>query len=160
MEKALIDTDIWLDIMRGLHPRVREHAEVYWNAFGRFTLSVITVAEVVRGLVKRQQVEAGTVACGDGGVRNSTDRSGGRGLGRRVVCAFRVGGHTDRALGSADSGDGVALSAGIGVSECASLCACGGGGLPPAHSELAGGGIEAVVTGDPTRGNQVASASA
>jgi hypothetical protein len=29
MEKALIDTDIWLDIMKGVHPRVREHAEVY-----------------------------------------------------------------------------------------------------------------------------------
>jgi|GEM_PF-263237 len=58
MEKALIDTDIWLDIMKGVHPRVREHAEVYWNTFGQFTLSVITVAEVVRGLVKRQRVEA------------------------------------------------------------------------------------------------------
>jgi tRNA(fMet)-specific endonuclease VapC len=58
MEKALIDTDIWLDIMKGVHPRVREHAEVYWNTFEQFTLSVITVAEVVRGLVKRQRVEA------------------------------------------------------------------------------------------------------
>jgi len=58
MEKALIDTDIWLDIMKGVYLRVREHAEVYWNTFGQFTLSVITVAEVVRGLVKRQQVGA------------------------------------------------------------------------------------------------------
>ena len=58
MEKALIDTDIWLDIVKGVHPRVREHAEVYWNTFGQFTLSAITVAEVVRGLAKRQQVEA------------------------------------------------------------------------------------------------------
>jgi tRNA(fMet)-specific endonuclease VapC len=37
---------------------VRERAEVYWNTFGQFTLSAITVAEVVRGLAKRQQVEA------------------------------------------------------------------------------------------------------
>jgi hypothetical protein len=40
MEKALIDTDIWLDIMKGVHSRVREHAEVYWNAFGQFTLKI------------------------------------------------------------------------------------------------------------------------
>ncbi|OYT72708.1 MAG: VapC toxin family PIN domain ribonuclease [Armatimonadetes bacterium JP3_11] len=58
MEKALIDTDIWLDIMKGVHPRVRERAAIYWDAFGQFTLSVITVAEVVRGLAKRQQAEA------------------------------------------------------------------------------------------------------
>ncbi|MEN3001087.1 MAG: PIN domain-containing protein [Armatimonadota bacterium] len=58
MERALIDTDIWLDIMKGVHPRVREHADAYWNVYGRFTLSVITVAEVVRGLVRRQQSEA------------------------------------------------------------------------------------------------------
>ena len=58
MEKALIDTDIWLDIVKGVHPRVRERAEVYWNTFGQFTLSAITVAEVVRGLAKRRQVEA------------------------------------------------------------------------------------------------------
>ena len=40
MEKALIDTDIWLDIIKGVHSRVREHAEVYWNAFGQFTLKI------------------------------------------------------------------------------------------------------------------------
>ena len=45
-------------------------------------------------------------------------------------------------------------SAGIGVSECAPLRACGGGGLSVACGELAGGGIEAVVTIDHTRGNQ------
>jgi len=52
MEKALIDTDIWLDIMKGVSPRVREHADAYWAVHGVFTLSVITVAEVVRGLVR------------------------------------------------------------------------------------------------------------
>ncbi len=58
MEKALIDTDIWLDIMKGVHPQVREWADAYWAQHRRFTLSVITVAEVVRGFVRRQQEEA------------------------------------------------------------------------------------------------------
>jgi tRNA(fMet)-specific endonuclease VapC len=57
MDKALIDTDIWLEIMRGAHPGVRARANAYWAAHGTFTLSVITVAEVVRGLVRRQRVD-------------------------------------------------------------------------------------------------------
>ncbi len=57
MEKALIDTDIWLDIMRGVHPGVQARANAYWAVHGTFTLSVITVAEVVRGLVRRQRAD-------------------------------------------------------------------------------------------------------
>ncbi|BCW97160.1 MAG: PIN domain-containing protein [Fimbriimonadales bacterium] len=57
MEKALIDTDIWLDIMRGAYPVVQARANAYWTVYGTYTLSVITVAEVVRGLVRRQRAD-------------------------------------------------------------------------------------------------------
>ncbi|MCL6533759.1 MAG: PIN domain-containing protein [Armatimonadetes bacterium] len=57
MEKALIDTDIWLDIMRGVLPGVQARANAYWAVHGTFTLSVITMAEVVRGLVRRQRAD-------------------------------------------------------------------------------------------------------
>jgi len=148
VEKALIDTDIWLDIVKGVHPRVRERAEVYWNTFGQFTLSAITVAEVVRGLAKRQQVEALAQwrAQMEGLEILPIDWAVGDLAGE--LYARLDGGHAHRTLGSADSGDGVVSSAGVGVSKCASLCACGGGGLSPAHSELAGGGIEARLTID------------
>jgi predicted nucleic acid-binding protein len=57
MRKALIDTDIWLEIARGVNPAVRAHANDYWATHGTFTLSVITVAEIVRGLVRQQRMD-------------------------------------------------------------------------------------------------------
>ena len=57
MKKALIDTDIWLEIVRGVNPAVRMHANEYWATHGTFTLSVITVAEIVRGLVRQQRMD-------------------------------------------------------------------------------------------------------
>jgi len=57
MEKALVDTDIWLEIVRGVNPTVQARANAYWALHGTFTLSVITVAEVVRGLARRQRAD-------------------------------------------------------------------------------------------------------
>jgi predicted nucleic acid-binding protein len=42
--------------MKGLDPQVVARAHEYDVAFGRFTISVVTVMEVVRGLQKKQAV--------------------------------------------------------------------------------------------------------
>ena len=55
MEKALIDTDIWFDIGQGTVARVRENADAYWAQYGVFTIAAVSVAEIVRGLVRRNQ---------------------------------------------------------------------------------------------------------
>lgn len=53
MEKALIDTDIWFDILRGVRPQVMAYADAYLESYGYFTISAVTVAEFVRGIVRR-----------------------------------------------------------------------------------------------------------
>jgi tRNA(fMet)-specific endonuclease VapC len=54
MNKALLDTDIYSEILRAVNATVIGHATTYRQAHGRLTLSVITVMEMVKGL---QQVQ-------------------------------------------------------------------------------------------------------
>ncbi|HWG46903.1 MAG TPA: type II toxin-antitoxin system VapC family toxin [Gemmataceae bacterium] len=54
MNKSLIDTDILSEIGKGIDPNVVRNATAYRNAFGQYTLSVITVMEVVQGFQKKQ----------------------------------------------------------------------------------------------------------
>ena len=54
MNKALIDTDILSEMGKGIDPKVTQNATDYRSAFGRYTLSTITVMEVVRGFQKNQ----------------------------------------------------------------------------------------------------------
>ncbi len=49
MNKALLDTDIISEIGKGINPTVAANATTYRRAFGRYTLSVISVTEIVRG---------------------------------------------------------------------------------------------------------------
>lgn len=56
MNKALIDTDIFSEIGRGVDRMVVQHAASYRRAYGRYTLSAITVMEIVRGLQRKQAV--------------------------------------------------------------------------------------------------------
>ena len=53
MNKALIDTDIFSEITKGVNPTVAAHAMAYRAAFGRYTISAVTFMEVVRGYRKR-----------------------------------------------------------------------------------------------------------
>ncbi len=53
MQRALIDTDIWIDILNGHPPVVAERANAYWEVHRTFTISALTVTELVRGFVKR-----------------------------------------------------------------------------------------------------------
>ncbi len=54
MNKVLLDTDIFSEIGRGVDRTVIQNAMSYHGAFGRYTVSVITVMEIVRGLQKKQ----------------------------------------------------------------------------------------------------------
>ena len=56
MNKSLLDTDILSEIGKGIHPNVVRNATAYRNAFGRYTLSVISIMEVVRGFQNKQSV--------------------------------------------------------------------------------------------------------
>jgi len=56
MDKALLDTDIFSEVLKGVHPAVAAQAAAYHAAFGHHTISLITVLEVVKGYhkVKRE----------------------------------------------------------------------------------------------------------
>src|SRR5882724_12373039 len=55
VDKALLDTDIFSEILKGIDQNVVAHATAYRAAFGRYTISVITVMEIVKGLHKLQR---------------------------------------------------------------------------------------------------------
>jgi tRNA(fMet)-specific endonuclease VapC len=52
MPKSLLDTDIFSEILKGVDQVVVQRAIDYRAAFGRYTISAITVMEVVKGLHK------------------------------------------------------------------------------------------------------------
>jgi predicted nucleic acid-binding protein len=56
MNKVIIDTDIFSEILKWKHTEVIENANTYLNNFDKYTISVITVLEIVKGLhkVKRE----------------------------------------------------------------------------------------------------------
>ncbi len=55
MPKALLDTDIYSEILRGVNTAVTGNAAAYRSVYGCFSLSVITVMEMVKGLQKVQR---------------------------------------------------------------------------------------------------------
>lgn len=56
MNKALLDTDILSEIGKGFDRNVASNATAYRSAFGRYTISVITIMEVVRGFHRKQSL--------------------------------------------------------------------------------------------------------
>jgi tRNA(fMet)-specific endonuclease VapC len=56
MNKALLDTDIYSEVLRGVNPTVVGHANAYRWDHGRLTISVITLMEMIKGFQKIQQV--------------------------------------------------------------------------------------------------------
>ncbi len=54
MNKSILDTDIFSEITKAVNPTVIAHATAYRQAFSRYTLSVVTFMEVVRGYQKKQ----------------------------------------------------------------------------------------------------------
>lgn len=55
MDKALLDTDIFSEILKGMDQNVVAKATAYRAAFGHYTISTITVMEIVKGLHKLQR---------------------------------------------------------------------------------------------------------
>jgi tRNA(fMet)-specific endonuclease VapC len=54
LNKALLDTDIFSDIIKGVNPTVAGHATAYRKAFSRYTISAVTYMEMVRGYQKKR----------------------------------------------------------------------------------------------------------
>jgi tRNA(fMet)-specific endonuclease VapC len=58
MERTLLDTDIFSEVLKKKHPRVVVNAREYHQRFGRYTISTITVLEIVKGFHKiNQEIE-------------------------------------------------------------------------------------------------------
>lgn len=58
MERSLLDTDTFSEVLKGRHVRICSTAEAYLSVFGRFTLSVTSATELIDGLRrKRRDVE-------------------------------------------------------------------------------------------------------
>jgi len=57
MRKALLDTDIFSEILKGKDPQVAVRASLYRAAFRQYTISTITVVEIVKGLHKTNHTE-------------------------------------------------------------------------------------------------------
>ncbi|MEO6807495.1 MAG: type II toxin-antitoxin system VapC family toxin [Isosphaeraceae bacterium] len=54
MNKALLDTDIFSELGKAVDQIVVRNGVSYRGVFGRYTISVITVMEVIRGFQKKQ----------------------------------------------------------------------------------------------------------
>lgn len=54
MNKAILDTDILSEIIKGVDQTVAANAKTYRRAFGHYTLAAVTVMEIVRGYQKKQ----------------------------------------------------------------------------------------------------------
>jgi tRNA(fMet)-specific endonuclease VapC len=52
VNKALLDTDIYSEVLKAVDPNVARNAATYRKANGVLTISVITVMEVIQGLQK------------------------------------------------------------------------------------------------------------
>jgi tRNA(fMet)-specific endonuclease VapC len=52
LNKSLLDTDIYSEILKAIDQNVTRNATAYRQALGRLTFSVITVMEIIQGLQK------------------------------------------------------------------------------------------------------------
>ncbi len=55
MNKTLLDTDILSEILKGKNADIIKRAGDYRAAFGQYTVSVITITEIVKGFHKIQR---------------------------------------------------------------------------------------------------------
>lgn len=53
--RTVIDTDIWSEIFKGKSPTVSKRASTYLAQHGRYTLTAVTVFEVIQGLHRMQR---------------------------------------------------------------------------------------------------------
>lgn len=53
MDRALLDTDTFSEILKAKNPQVAKNATAYRQQFGSYTISAVTVTELVKGFQKR-----------------------------------------------------------------------------------------------------------
>ena len=58
MKKTLLDTDIFSEILKQKHQQVSLAAQQYHQAFGMYTVSTITILEIIKGFHKVRREEA------------------------------------------------------------------------------------------------------
>jgi tRNA(fMet)-specific endonuclease VapC len=56
--KALLDTDMLSEVLKSKDPHVVARARAYHAQHGRYTISTITIMEIVKGLCRKQREEA------------------------------------------------------------------------------------------------------
>ena len=54
LNKVILDIDIFSEIIKGVNQTVAAHAKTYRKAFGRYTISAVTVMEIVQGYQQKQ----------------------------------------------------------------------------------------------------------
>jgi tRNA(fMet)-specific endonuclease VapC len=57
VNKAVLDTDIFSEVLKGIDPHVARKAAAYRAAFSRYTITTLTVLEIVKGLHKQKQAK-------------------------------------------------------------------------------------------------------
>lgn len=55
VQRSLLDTDTFSEILRGRDQAICEKADAYFDVFGRFTISAITVTELVDGFSRQKR---------------------------------------------------------------------------------------------------------
>jgi tRNA(fMet)-specific endonuclease VapC len=55
MDRALLDTDTFSEIIKAKNAIVMRNASAYRHQFGHYTISAVTVTELVKGLQKRSR---------------------------------------------------------------------------------------------------------
>ena len=76
MPPVLLDTDTLSEVMKTRDPQVRQSAQQYLARYGRFTFSIITRYEILRGLKAKEairQIEAFEQRCRGSNVLPLTD---------------------------------------------------------------------------------------
>jgi len=77
MPLVLLDTDTLSEVIKGRDPQVRQHARRYLEVYGRFTFSIITRYEILRGLKAKKaarQIAAFERQCQESNVLPLTDQ--------------------------------------------------------------------------------------
>jgi tRNA(fMet)-specific endonuclease VapC len=54
MNKALLDTDIYSEVLKAINPTVAQNAATYRQQHGILTVSAVTMMEIVRGFQRNQ----------------------------------------------------------------------------------------------------------
>src|SRR5436190_14851177 len=53
MDRAILDTDTFSEVLKSKNQIVLRNAHAYRHQFGRFTISTVTITEIVKGFQKR-----------------------------------------------------------------------------------------------------------